>query len=495
MSHFYTRLKHILATRRIQAAIFAGTVAITALCIAWGAWLQSGPKTAHAQPPKDVNVAEITVHAELSQTKLIQGQDSTVYVNLGIQTPVPINLMQAGEALVNRTPTDLVVVLDRSPSMLAANKFPYAKAAVLELIQKLGPADRLGLIGFDRSAVVYAGLTAVTPGTRPRLRDLVQRMTVGSATNIGAGLKRAGDMLGRRPSERVKKIMLLSDGETNTGITDPQALANMASEISGHHIVLSTIGMGLGFNEALMAALADHGMGHYAYLEHLDTLGGILARDLDETRSLYADRSALHIELSDGVKLVDAAGYPIERLGVSENHLRIKTGQLLWGAHKPLMLTLQVPTAASGDFALGAITLHLSSGGIEKKTTVLHEQLVYAVVAPAKKQEAVASIRRDVYRKSWLQNNLGRMRKKVSSWIKAGNRPQAQAAIDDYRRKLDAAEAKSGLSIKDKVVEQDISRMETELNEAFRGSDAQQAERQNRLSKSMQYKAREEQRN
>lgn len=498
MSHFSSRLKHILATRRTQAAIFAGFVAVTALCIAlqasWGAWLQSGPKIVHAQPPKAINVSEMTVQAELSQTKLIQGQDSTVYVNLGIHTPVLTTLMQAGDALVSRTPTDLVVVLDRSPSMLAANKWPYAKAAVLELIQKLGPADRLGLIGFDRSAKVYAGLLAVTPETRPRLRELVQRMTVGSATNIGAGLKRAGDMLGRRPSERVKKIILLSDGETNTGITDPQALAKMASEISDHHIVLSTIGMGLGFNEALMAALADHGMGHYAYLEHLGALGGILVKDLQETRSLYAERSALYIELSDGVKLVDAAGYPIERLSGSENQLRIKTGQLLWGAHKPLILTLQAPTTASGDFNLGDIALHISSGGIEKKTVVPHEQLVYAVIEPAKKQEAVASIRGDVYRKSWLQNNLGRMRKEVSSWIKAGNRPQAQAAIEDYRRKLDDAEVKSGLSIKDKVVEQDIARMETELNEAFQGSDTEQAERQNRLSKRMQYKAREEQR-
>ncbi len=504
MGYFSTRLKHIFSTRFTQAAVFIGLVVITALCIAlqasWGAWLQRGPKSAHVQPPnKAVHAADLTVHAELSQTKLVQGQTATVYVNLGIQTPTPIKLISAGNAehggaLVSRAPTDLVVVLDRSPSMLAANKLPYAKAAVLELIQKLGPADRLGLIGFDRSAKVYVKLSAVTPEARPGLREVVQHMTVGSATNIGAGLGRARDMLGRQPSERIKKIMLLSDGETNTGITDPQALAKMASEISDHNIILSTIGMGLGFNEALMAALADHGMGHYAYLEHLDTLGEILAKDLDETRSLYAERSALHLELSDGVKLVDAAGYPIERLGGSANHLRVKTGQLLWGARKPLMLTLQVPAAASGDFALGDIALYLRSGGIDKKTVVPHEQLVYAVVEPTKKQEAVASIRRDVYRKSWLQNNLGRMRKEVSSWIKAGNRPQAQAVIDDYRRKLDDAEATSGMPIKDKAVEQDITHMESELKKAFQGSAAEQAERQNRLSKSMQYRAREEQR-
>ncbi len=403
-------------------------------------------------------------------------------------------MMRAGAQLVNRAPMDIVVVLDRSPSMLAANKWPYAKTAVLALLQRLGPTDRMGLIGFDRSANVYAELTAVAPQARQRLQSLVQRMQVGSATNIGAGLKRAGDMLGREPSKRVKKIILLSDGETNTGITDPQALAKMASGISDQHVVLSTIGMGLGFNEALMAALADHGMGHYAYLEHLDTLGDILAKDLEEARSLYAERSELDVELRDGVKLVDAAGYPIEQVNKAENRFRIKTGQLLWGAHKPLMLTIDVPTAVNGDFALGHIALHLHTGGTEKKAVVRHEQLAYAVVEPTKKREAIASIRSDVYRKSWLKNNLGRMRKEVASWIKAGDQPKAQAAIDDYRRQLDTAEAKSGMRLVDKTVEQDVVTMEAELNEAFEGSDAQQAKKQNRLSKRMQYKSREEQR-
>jgi hypothetical protein len=184
----------------------------------------------------------------------------------------------------------------------------------------------------------------------------------------------------------------------------------------------------------------------------------------------------------------------MEPVQQTENRFRIKTGQLFWGAHKPLVLTLDAPTAVNGDFALGEIALHIHTGGLEKKTVVRHERLTYTVVAPAQQQEAVASIRGDVYRQSWLQNNLGRMRKDVANWIKAGDRPKAQAAIDDYRRQLDSAESKSGMRIKDETVEQDVGTMESELNDAFQGSHAQQAEKQNRLSKRMQYKSREEQR-
>lgn len=201
------------------------------------------------------------------------------------------------------------------------------------------------------------------------------------------------------------------------------------------------------------------------------------------------------MHLRAGVKLVDAAGYPIEPVQPAQNHFRIKTGQLFWGAHKPLMLTFQAPTTASGEFVVGDIALRIhTGGGAEKRTVVRPEQLAYSVVAPAQKPEAIASIRGDVYRKSWLQNNLGRMRKEVAGWIRAGNQPKAQAAINAYRQQLDDAEAQSGVLMKDEKVEQDIVQMETELNEAFQGSDAQQVEKQNRLSKRMQYKSREEQR-
>src|SRR5687767_4259636 len=90
MRDVHTQLKRIFATGRTQAVIFAGLVATTVLLVtlytSWGAWLQGGPKPAHAGSPKAVSPSDIAIHAELSQTKLIQGQNGTVYVNLGIQT-------------------------------------------------------------------------------------------------------------------------------------------------------------------------------------------------------------------------------------------------------------------------------------------------------------------------------------------------------------------------------------------------------------------------
>jgi Ca-activated chloride channel family protein len=493
MATLTSRLKNKLTSRKGQLTVFAGVAAATALLVGMQVFASQGVSAGTAPRWKPggspaPTVSGVTVGAKLSQTKLVQGQDGTVYVNLSIHTPQGHNEQEA------KAPTDFVVVLDRSPSMLAANKFPFAKTAVVELINKLDEGDRLGLIAFDRRAQIYSELVDITPRARQRLIHLVNNLTVGSATNIGDGLIRARALIEASPSHRVKKILLLSDGETNRGITDPNALARMASDISSRHIVLSTIGMGLGFNEALMASLADHGMGNYSYLEHLNTLGHILAKDLEDTHLIYAANSELRLQLHDGVKLVDAAGYPVEKIGRHATYIRIKTGQLLRGSHKTLVLTLNSPTATPGDFSLGDIAWQFSVDGQAKQATVERQQLAYAVVEPAKKKEAMASISKKVYRKSWLRNNLGRMRQKFYQQVKEGNKNEAQAVVDDYRRELRKAEEDSGLSIRNQKLDKDLAEMETGLEDAFSGAPAVQAAKRNSFSKSMQSRSRDEQR-
>jgi Ca-activated chloride channel family protein len=483
-----TRIQKKISSRKAQIVLFGILAAMTLLLVGLQVPLAQRVPGNIQDPHTPPRLTEVIVDAELSQAKLIQGQDGIVYVNLSIQTP------SGSERPVGETPTDMVVVLDRSPSMLAANKLPFAKAAVRELIKKLTASDRLGLIAFDGRASVVSELVDVTPAARKELTRMVNNLRVGSATNIGDGLVRARELIEQSPSHRIRKIIVLSDGETNTGITNPHALAKIASDISAKNMVVSTIGMGLGFNEALMASLADHGMGNYSYLEHLHTLGSILAKDLEDVRLMYAESSELQLQLNTGVKLVDASGYPIETVGENSSHVRIKTGQLLWGASKNLMLTLQVPTARTGDFALGDMAFHFNTNGTEQQATVKHEQLALAVVEASKKPEAVASIKSEVYRKSWLSNNLGRMRQQFYRRIKEGNKSKAQEAIDNYRRELRDAEAQSGLPIKDDKLEEDIGQMEAGLEDAFRGTPAEQAVKRNRFSKSMQYLGRAEQR-
>ncbi len=105
------------------------------------------------------------------------------------------------------------------------------------------------------------------------------------------------------------------------------------------------------------------------------------------------------------------------------------------------------------------------------------------MLEPARRDEAVASVRRDLVQQLWEGNNLGRLQKDYSHWLRAGNKQKAQQAITDYRQALQKAETDTGVRVENQAVTDKLSTMEQELNEAFSGPAPQQEEKRNRAAK------------
>jgi Ca-activated chloride channel homolog len=495
MQPFITRITRILYSPRgalgLFIALVVGTAAVSLAPQATGGGGRGGADG-------------VTFSGTLSQTKLVQGGNGTMYLDLSITTPAATLSPSRAQA------SDIVVVLDRSGSMASENRLPYAKEAVRRLVRQLQADDRFALITFDSVAVVDTELTPVTDAARERIVRRVNAIQPGASTNIGDGLLKArallqgnageGAPLNWRPSadavagngpdgpaptqsrQRSRKVILLSDGEANMGIVDPKELAKIARSFTEHRAVLSTIGMGLGFNETLMAALADDGMGHYAYLEHLEKLGEILEQDMSATRQVFASASSLEITYGDGVTVTDVGGYPIE-LTARPGTARVATGQLLGGAKKHFVVTMTVPTDRVGEIGLGNVTLHYTTSQGTSSIALAPEHLRMAVLEPSRRDAAVASVRRELVPQLWEGNNLGRLQKDYSHWLRAGNKQKAQQAIADYRQALQKVETDTGVRVENQAITDKLSTMEQELNEAFSGPAPQQEEKRNRAAK------------
>ena len=251
----------------------------------------------------------IQLRANLSQPMVIQGGDGTVYLDLTVLTPKTNEEPQ--------TPTDTIVVLDRSGSMGDDNKWRYANTRAL---------------------------TSVVSSLRP-----------GGHTNLGDALLLAeGVASDSHLAERRSRIVLLSDGLANKGIIEPAALASISRRIADRGSIVSTIGMGLGFNEMLMASLADHGMGSFHFLEDLESLGTLLAGELSDSRWVLAEGSELRIHLPDGVELHDVAGLPFVLEGRTAV---IRTGQLFQNSTKHFLATLRVNSAVPTEYSIQDIGL------------------------------------------------------------------------------------------------------------------------------------------
>lgn len=345
--------------------------------------------------------------------------------------------------------------------------------------------DRFALVSFSNNAIVHSPLVAINDANRENLDRIVDTIPADGSTNMSDGLQSALKLLTENHhSEHLKKALLLSDGQANQGISDPQGLAFIVAQIAKAGAVLSTIGMGLDFNETLMTSLADYGMGHYSYLEELSGLGAILAKDLSDTRIIYATASTIDVTLGNGVALIDAGGYPISQL--EANTVRITTGQILDNTDKHFVMTFTVPTQKTGSVSLGQIQLNYQTNKAQQQARLADNSLKLSVVEASRQDEAIKSVNANVYKKTWTENNLGRMKKSLSDSVREGNKAKAQQTINEYRQAVEKAQKSSNVQLLTPDVDKELNNMNSQVEDSFKGEAAEQDLKRKRSAKSIQ---------
>lgn len=118
----------------------------------------------------------------------------------------------------SRSRLDLVTVLDLSGSM-TGDHLQYLKDAMLYVIKKLSPADRLSIVRYSTNAMRICPLRQMTRNSQTELKNLIYTLEGRGATNTSDGLKMALQILNDRQVSRgrVGAIMLMSDGPENMG--------------------------------------------------------------------------------------------------------------------------------------------------------------------------------------------------------------------------------------------------------------------------------------
>jgi len=210
--------------------------------------------------------------------------------------------------LSERKPANLVFLVDVSGSMGAPNKLPLVQWSLQQLVKKLEPTDRLGI-------VVYAGRDAVLLEPTPvedqgQVLDAIYSLTAGGGTNGAAGIQRAYRMAeSAYRSNGINRVVLCTDGDFNVGLTG----APLVSEIEAYRakgINLSVLGFGIGNNDSLMESLADHGDGNYAYIDTQNEALKVLGDNLVSTLQVIAKDVKIQVEFSaDSVDRYRLIGY------------------------------------------------------------------------------------------------------------------------------------------------------------------------------------------
>ena len=154
-----------------------------------------------------------------------------------------------------RQPVNLSIVLDRSGSM-SGERIERAKEAAIEAVSRLAPDDILSLVVYDNNADTL--IPARRVGAGREIEAIIRSIRVGGSTALYAGVNQGASELRKNIEDRryVHRIILLSDGQANQGPSTPDELGRLGAALVKEGISVTTIGVGLGYNEDLMTRLA-----------------------------------------------------------------------------------------------------------------------------------------------------------------------------------------------------------------------------------------------
>ena len=250
-----------------------------------------------------------------------------------------ISLTATQGAARERKPVNLCVVLDRSGSMGEEGKIVNAKAALYALIDRLSRDDIFSLVIYDD--VVDVLRPAGCAGDRKELHDLVEGIQPRGWTNLGGGMLEGFSQVERYAGERyVNRVVLLSDGLANRGITDPRELARYARKFRERSVSLTTMGVGLDYNENLMTSLAGAGGGNYYFIESSRHLASILGKEFDMLGCVAAQNAVIELTLGRGITAVDVIG---TEFTAGNGRLRIPVGDVYAGERREFTVELDIP--------------------------------------------------------------------------------------------------------------------------------------------------------
>ena len=420
--------------------------------------------------------APVTLSGRLVQDKILQGSDGSVNLALTLQTSDSF-----GSDISTPHHADMVIVLDRSGSM-NGRKINDARQAVLNLLSNLSAKDRFALITYSDGVQVVAGLQRVTADHRQRLEALISGVTAGGATNLGAGLMAGINVtLSAAETANAAKVILISDGLANKGITDTTRLSTMAAIAVEKEFAVSTVGVGNDFNEQLMTAIADRGAGNYYYLENPMAFVEVFQKEFSYTKARLATNVSISLQLDNGVSLVDVAGYPIN---IQKDRAAFYPGDLRYGQTRKLFLTLQVPTATIKSFEIDGVKVQYRINGQPMETTLDGSYEIACVENP---EEVRASIDKISWAEKVIQEDYNRLKQAVAADIKDGEEQKALQRIQSYYREQEAINE----AVKSEKVAQnldgDLKDLQQTVEDTFKGAPSAVAEKQKSNAKALQY--------
>lgn len=274
---------------------------------------------------------QVQLDVRLGKPVLLADKKQTVFMKIGL---TGFKLEQGGK----RTPVNVAIVLDKSGSM-AGEKMRKAKEAARMAVDRLAPDDIVSIIAYDSTVRVLVPATKAVD--KEQIRQGIDRISSGGNTALFAGVSKGADELRKfLDKNHVNRVVLLSDGLANVGPSSPGALNDLGRTLVQQGISVTTLGLGLDYNEDLMSSLARASDGNHAFIEHPRDLAHFFNLEFGEVLSVVAQDVSINIECAPGVRPIRVLGREADIVGQT---IHSRLNQLISSRQKYVLVELEVP--------------------------------------------------------------------------------------------------------------------------------------------------------
>jgi len=277
----------------------------------------------------DVSSADIKLETKLGQDVLRAGKAQRIYLRVSLEGLIT-------KIRRERSPVNIALVLDRSGSM-QGKKMEQAKEAAIMAINHMDRNDVASVVVYNHRASTL--VPANWMRDRAKVRARISDMTADGKTALHAGVKRGlGEVDKFLSPSRVNRVILLSDGLANVGPSTPAELAELGRKAGGDGVSITTIGLGLGYNEDLMTRLAGSSDGNHAFVEKPEDLVKIFNKEFGDVMSVAAQDVEILIRCAPGFKPLRVLGREAQLRG---REVKMRLNQVYGGQQKYALLEIE----------------------------------------------------------------------------------------------------------------------------------------------------------
>ena len=263
------------------------------------------------QPTRYAQGSYLDVQMELDQINAPAAQTVDRHLLISLRTPTKVPEEHQANTNSGRPPLSLNVVLDVSGSMSGV-KIEHTKQALRMASRVLSEGDNLAMNVFSDDARVVFRPSIFNTQARKKFESLLDEVQPGGMTALFAGLD-LGLQQAKAMEAENNLTMLLSDGQANVGETDLEIIGNLAKQAASRGLIVSTLGVGANYNEALMSEIATQGKGRFYHIQSTDEIVPMITGELGEAADVAVRDVKLHIQLPNGSALIPlSAMYPCE---------------------------------------------------------------------------------------------------------------------------------------------------------------------------------------